>query len=184
MRLTIQVAGVALGAAAILAGCSQQTAGTAPGQAASVTATTSAGGQYGSGYGRASSPANSTTSTPAAAPGVTELTAATTSLGGVVADQNGRTLYMFTKDTKGTTMSACSGQCVMSWPLATATTLPKLTGVTGTVALIPTADGKQQVTLNGWPLYYYGKDAKAGDVNGQSVGQVWFVLDTTGAPKQ
>ena len=33
-------------------------------------------------------------------------------------------------------------------------------------------DGSQQVTYNGWPLYYYRQDARIGDVNGQDVEEV------------
>jgi len=36
------------------------------------------------------------------------------------------------------------------------------------------------VTYNGWPLYYYEKDKAAGDVTGQDVGGVWYVLSAAG----
>ena len=41
-------------------------------------------------------------------------------------------------------------------------------------------DGTLQVTYNGWPLYYYEKDKAAGDVTGQDVGGVWFVVSAAG----
>jgi predicted lipoprotein with Yx(FWY)xxD motif len=41
-------------------------------------------------------------------------------------------------------------------------------------------DGTVQVTYNGWPLYYYVKDAQAGDVVGQGVGSVWYVISPAG----
>ena len=41
-------------------------------------------------------------------------------------------------------------------------------------------DGTTQVTYNGWPLYYYIKDQKAGDTTGQGVGDVWYVLSAKG----
>ena len=50
------------------------------------------------------------------------------------------------------------------------------------IAFAQQYEGKKQVTLNGWPLYTYVKDAKAGDTTGQNVGQIWFVLDKTGTP--
>jgi plastocyanin len=34
-----------------------------------------------------------------------------------------------------------------------------------------------QTTFRGAPLYYYVKDMKAGDVTGQDVGKVWYVID-------
>jgi predicted lipoprotein with Yx(FWY)xxD motif len=119
-------------------------------------------------------------STPAA--GATVKTA-TTSLGSVVVDAKGMTLYMYTKDTNGSGTSACTGQCLAAWPPLLATGTPTGVGVSGTLGTINTPDGKHQVTLNGWPLYYWAKDAKPGDVTGQNVGKVWFVLDQTGTPK-
>jgi predicted lipoprotein with Yx(FWY)xxD motif len=59
---------------------------------------------------------------------------------------------------------------------------PTMTGVTGTVASIDTPDGKKQLTLGGWPLYYWAKDTKPGDVTGQAVKDVWWVLDAAGTP--
>ncbi len=107
---------------------------------------------------------------------------ATTSLGSVVVDGQSRTLYMFTKDTKDSGKSSCAGQCLAAWPPLLADGTPTANGVSGTLATIDTPDGKKQVTLGGWPLYYYAKDTKAGDTTGHDVGKVWFVLDQTGTP--
>jgi predicted lipoprotein with Yx(FWY)xxD motif len=41
-------------------------------------------------------------------------------------------------------------------------------------------DGSSQVTYNGWPLYYYAKDKAPGDVTGQDVGSVWYVVSAAG----
>ena len=41
-------------------------------------------------------------------------------------------------------------------------------------------DGTVQVTYNGWPLYYYVKDKAPGDVTGQDVGGVWYVVSAAG----
>ena len=49
---------------------------------------------------------------------------------------------------------------------------------------ITRADGTVQSTYNGWPLYYFSGDSAAGDVNGQGVNDVWWVLDATGTPVQ
>ncbi len=126
--------------------------------------------------------ASTTSSGPSSSAAATTLALGTTSLGEVVVDGRGRTLYMFGKDTAGSGKSACTGGCLATWPPLVATGAPTVTGVTGTVGAIDTPDGKKQVTLNGWPLYTYAKDAKAGDTAGQNVGQVWFVLDKTGTP--
>ena len=104
-------------------------------------------------------------------------------LGSYLTDGAGMTLYLFTKDTQGTTSSACTGQCLATWPPAIAgAELPKVTGVTGKVASIDTADGRRQLTLSGWPLYYIANDSAPGAVLGQGVGNVWYVLDPAGNP--
>lgn len=137
------------------------------------------------------------TATPSAAPaasptsesgsnltaGVVELRTTSTALGDVVSDDRGRTLYLFTKDVKGARSSACTGPCLVTWPPAMAAAEPpRLTGVTGVVGTIGTADGRNQLTLSGWPLYYFAGDAAPGAVLGQGVGGVWYVLDAAGNP--
>lgn len=95
-------------------------------------------------------------------------------LGKFLTDEKGMTLYIFTKDSPGT--SACAGPCVEKWPLLQA---EKIEAPTGTKAedfsVISRADGQRQVTYKGLPLYYFFNDKKAGDVAGQGVGGVWFV---------
>ena len=132
-----------------------------------------------------SSSSSTSSSAPAAMvhPDVTELKTASSSLGTIVVDSQGMTLYMFDKDTKGGPKSACEGQCLTAWPPAMmGASAPTLTGVTGKVASIATPDGKKQITLDGWPLYYWFKDTKAGDTSGQAVKGVWWVHDPKGTP--
>jgi len=57
---------------------------------------------------------------------------------------------------------------------------PELDGITGMVGTITGIDGEPQLTLNGWPLYYFAGDAAPGDTNGQGVGGVWWVLTPAG----
>jgi predicted lipoprotein with Yx(FWY)xxD motif len=52
--------------------------------------------------------------------------------------------------------------------------------VTGELGTITTPDGKQQVTLNGLPLYYFAQDARPGDILGQGVNNVWYLADPAG----
>jgi predicted lipoprotein with Yx(FWY)xxD motif len=66
------------------------------------------------------------------------------------------------------------------WPAVYATGTPTVSGVTGKVATISAAGGKKQVTLNGWPLYYYAGDSGAGKVSGQGVGGIWWALNSAG----
>jgi predicted lipoprotein with Yx(FWY)xxD motif len=132
----------------------------------------------------ASSPASAgvAVTSPATPSAVTALKTATTALGEVVTDGDGRTLYMFSTDGKDATQSACTGACLRAWPPALmGSTAPSINGVTGTIGSIPAPGGGRQLTLGGWPLYYYAKDAAVGDTKGQAVGNVWWVLDGSGS---
>ena len=96
-------------------------------------------------------------------------------------DGKGMTLYIFTKDSPGT--STCTGNCATSWPpLLTNGTPVAGTGVDSTKFGTTTrADGTTQVTYNGWPLYYYAKDQNPGDTNGDGVGSVWYLITPAGS---
>lgn len=102
-------------------------------------------------------------------------------LGSFLTGFNGMTLYTFTKDTAG--VSNCSGQCVVNWPPLTIRNGESVLsgkgvlGGLGGLGLIKRADGPSQITYNGWPLYYWIRDAKPGDTTGHNVGTVWFVAD-------
>jgi predicted lipoprotein with Yx(FWY)xxD motif len=101
-------------------------------------------------------------------------------LGSVLVDEQGMTLYLFTKDTPNT--SNCYDQCATAWPPLLTTGDP-VAGEGIDASLLGTTtrtDGSVQVTYNGWPLYYYEKDQAPGDVTGQDVGDVWFVVSATG----
>ena len=161
-RLAIGAAGLALLLA--LAGCAGTTgsAGTEPAD-------------------DAASSASSAPSEDSAMSADAVLMTADSSLGEIVVDAAGRTVYMFDKDQQGTTTSACTGDCLAKWPPVT-TDAASLTGdgVTGELGTITTPDGEKQLTLNGWPLYYFAADSAAGDVQGQGVNGVWWVLSPAG----
>lgn len=92
------------------------------------------------------------------------------------------TVYVFDKDTANSGTSTCTGTCAVTWPAVTTTsTTPTISGVTGKVSTIPLSDGKNQVTLNGLPLYYFVNDAAAGDVKGQGVQGIWWVVAPDGS---
>ena len=85
------------------------------------------------------------------------------------------TLYLFTKDEPG--VSNCYNQCAEHWPplLAEGDTIAGCR-----FGRFPTRHDRahrrhDQVTYNGWPLYYWYKDTAPGDTTGQDVGDVWFV---------
>ena len=166
MRLAALCAAAALG----LAGCAG-----GPGTTASPTLggepTTATAGPLPDQYGGGTSP----TSAPAAASDVA-LKTAKAGAHTIVVDGEGKTVYYYTLDQANSGKSACVGGCITLWPPVTADSAqPKVEGVTGTIGTITTADGKPWVTLNGMPLYYYAKDASAGDTTGQGVAGVWYV---------
>ena len=102
-------------------------------------------------------------------------------LGTILVDGDGLTLYMFAPDAQGP--SQCEDDCLAAWPSLTG---PATAGEGVDEALLGTAarpdDGTEQVTYNGWPLYYFAQDSAPGDVNGQGSNDVWFVVDPTGTP--
>jgi predicted lipoprotein with Yx(FWY)xxD motif len=102
------------------------------------------------------------------------------SLGSFLVDDKGMTLYLFTKDTPNT--SVCYDKCATAWPPLLTTGAPVAgEGVDASKFGTTTRkDGSMQVTYNGWPLYYYEKDKAPGDVTGQNVGDVWFVVSAAG----
>lgn len=104
-------------------------------------------------------------------------------LGKILVDAQGRTLYLFQKDSG--TKSACTGACAIAWPPLRATGKPVAgTGATASVVgTTPRSDGKPQVTYNGHPLYTYQGDQNPGDTNGQGLtafGGGWFALSPAG----
>jgi predicted lipoprotein with Yx(FWY)xxD motif len=98
-------------------------------------------------------------------------------------DGSGRSLYLWTPDTKTTSM--CSGACATAWPPLTATGAPTAgTGVTATdLGTINRSGGTKQVTYAGHPLYYFAGDNAAGQTNGEasnSFGAPWYLVAPTG----
>lgn len=101
--------------------------------------------------------------------------------GNVLVGENGMTLYMYTEDSKG--VSNCYDKCATAWPPLITKGAPHI-GAGGDAKLLGVTkrkDGQLQVTYNGMPLYYWFKDTKPGDVTGQDVGHVWYVVSDKGA---
>jgi predicted lipoprotein with Yx(FWY)xxD motif len=97
-------------------------------------------------------------------------------LGPFLTDKDGRTLYLFMKDSEN--QSVCYGGCANSWPplLVGSGVEPSPDGIGGTLGVAVRNDGNRQVTYGGKPLYYYTPDTNPGDTKGQGVGSVWFVV--------
>lgn len=113
-----------------------------------------------------------------------------------ITDKNGMALYTFDKDS--TNVSRCTGKqdtkplnsCEARWPVFYASELGTLPAGTkasdfGTIDrpsdTLKDANGNplatKQTTYKGLPLYYWFKDAKAGDVKGDWVSGVWHLVE-------
>src|SRR4051794_18221753 len=101
-------------------------------------------------------------------------------VGQVITDQNGMTLYRYDKDTAKPPKSNCDGDCAKIWPPVLANG-QKLIGIDpALVGDVTRADGAHQITLAGWPLYYYIGDKMPGTWKGQNVGGIWWVVTPEG----
>ena len=97
-------------------------------------------------------------------------------VGEYFADSKGMTLYVFAKDSAG--KSTCEGRCLALWPVFYAENIKIPTSLNNSdFSEITRADGKQVTTYKGWPLYYFIKDQKPGDLMGQGIGNVWSVVN-------
>ena len=109
--------------------------------------------------------------------------AANENLGKILVNSQGRTLYLFQKDS-GTT-SECTGACAANWPPLRANSPPRIGGGANAslVASTMRSDGSRQITYNNHPLYTFVKDTRAGDTNGEGLtafGGTWYAISPAG----
>ena len=101
----------------------------------------------------------------------------------IIADSGGFTLYHLTSEKKGSI--SCTRSCRTSWPPLLVVSAAKPVAGTGLSAsklgTIKRHDGGVQVTYNGYALYRYRGDKKAGQTNGQGVKGAWYAITPAGA---
>ncbi|GGO92854.1 COG4315 family predicted lipoprotein [Wenjunlia tyrosinilytica] len=110
----------------------------------------------------------------------TSVKVAQSDLGPILVDQQGRTLYAFTKDKDRA--SNCDADCIAVWPALTGKDQASA-GKGADKALLGKAErtkGAVQTTYGQWPLYYYVGDSAAGDTSGQGLDGEWFVVGADG----
>lgn len=90
---------------------------------------------------------------------------------GMLVGPNGMTLYTFDRDAPG--KSSCYNQCAENWPpfLAEAGAMS-----IDDFSLVARDDGKAMWAYKGKPLYYWIKDQKPGDMTGEGVNNVWWII--------
>jgi predicted lipoprotein with Yx(FWY)xxD motif len=103
---------------------------------------------------------------------------ADTELGEILVDPDGFTLYIFTADSEGE--STCYDGCAELWPPIPADTPISSDLDASMFGATTRTDGMEQLTVGGMPLYLYTPDTSPGDVSGQGLNGVWFVVDGDG----
>jgi predicted lipoprotein with Yx(FWY)xxD motif len=102
--------------------------------------------------------------------------------GDILVDADGMTLYRFDADEAGSAASACHDDCADAWPPLTVSGDPTAgSGVSASLSTFDRDDGSTQVTADGWPLYYFASDGSPGDVAGQGLNEVWWVVAPDGS---
>jgi predicted lipoprotein with Yx(FWY)xxD motif len=99
---------------------------------------------------------------------------------GVLATSAGRTLYVLS--TEKSTKLHCATTCLKMWvPLEVKSSVSRVTigtGVKGKVAFVKRTSAMKQLTFNGFPLYTYVGDTRAGTTNGEAIvseGGTWYM---------
>ena len=101
-----------------------------------------------------------------------------TTLATVIVDGKGMTAYYYLPDVPNSGVSTCTGGCLVHWPaIISKTSTPVVEGVTAKVSVIPATN---QILINGRPIYTFAGDQRVGDVNGQGVGGIWYVVSPAG----
>lgn len=181
-KRTMAAGGVlALGLLASACG-SSSTSTSAPAASSGTSASSASSGTSGSSYGSGGSASTSGSS----ATGAAKVEVASVSkVGKVLVDSSGFTVYMFSKDSDH--RSHCTGACAATWPPLLTSGKPTA-GSGASSSLLGTvkdSDGKTQVTYNGWPLYTFSGDTKAGEAKGQGLvafGGKWAAVTSSGTP--
>jgi predicted lipoprotein with Yx(FWY)xxD motif len=100
-----------------------------------------------------------------------------TRVGPVLASSRGLTLYYYGEDKPHSGKSACTGGCTAAWPpLAAPVKAPAGVRLPGKLGVITRPGGIKQVTLNGYPLYFYADDKAPGQAKGNGVEGEWHVI--------
>jgi predicted lipoprotein with Yx(FWY)xxD motif len=138
----------------------------------------------GSSYGGSKAPSTTSTTSKAAPPAATAVVSAkSSSLGTFLVDAKGQTLYLW--DADHGSKSTCNGECATNWPPLTTKSAPKA-GAGVKASLLGTtkrADGTQEITYAGHPLYTFAGDTAPGQTTGQgsgAFGAPWWVVTPAG----
>jgi predicted lipoprotein with Yx(FWY)xxD motif len=98
-------------------------------------------------------------------------------LGPIITDNQGRTLYFFTKDTKG--VPNCTGGCNQLWPIFNVDQVIAGNGLNASDFASIGSGATKQLTYKGRPLHYFapannGVIEAAGSTGGDNFAGLWF----------
>lgn len=99
--------------------------------------------------------------------------------GDYLVDEDGLTLYVFTRD-EGTTSACTSDQCMDAWPPVAADDPTAGEGVDAGALGTAEALAPNQVTYHDQLLYYFVGDQAPGDINGVEI-EDWYPVGPSGA---
>jgi predicted lipoprotein with Yx(FWY)xxD motif len=174
-RFSLGILGIFLVIVIVACGSASTTTNSTGGGNSSANPTATSGNSSGS-CGRYSACVS-----PTAKPGgsTVSINTATATLHGksvqILTNAQGLTLYYRTSDTAS---SVCSGSCATAWPPLLSTSVPaSATSLPGKLTLLTDTNGSQ-LEYNGHPLYTFSGDNAAGQMNGEGIGGVWFVVTT------
>ncbi len=118
----------------------------------------------------------------AGAAGDDNVAVAEADVGEHLVDGEGMTLYVRILDEEGE--PGCVGDCGAAWPALASEGEPTADDGVDEDLLdtVEREDGITQVTYDGHPLYLFVSDQEPGDVRGQEVADLWFVIGPDGEP--
>ena len=102
--------------------------------------------------------------------------------GGPGSSMPGFSVYTFDNDTN-LPFSSCEDGCAQAWPPVIVNNINEVildglpnSDFPGEFNVSGRCDGTLQLTYDNKPLYFYARDNNPGDVNGQGVGDVWWLI--------
>jgi predicted lipoprotein with Yx(FWY)xxD motif len=101
--------------------------------------------------------------------------------GEILVDSQCRALYGFTPDVDGE--PTCVDDCAAAWPplFVEGDAVPPVADELDPAlfSIVEHAEGPM-LKVGDWPLYYFAEDTAPGDINGQGVGGVWWLVAPDG----
>jgi predicted lipoprotein with Yx(FWY)xxD motif len=99
----------------------------------------------------------------------------------------GYPVYLFSTDVPGDAETpptiSCVGECLSAWPPVTGAAVEPGEGVDPALVGEIEVEGLAMATYNGWPLYFFARDAEGGPPTGQEIesfGGIWHLVSPDG----